>query len=513
MGKYWLCVMIGAFSLSGCGNFLDEYSQDLVVVKTVKDLDEVLLGDVYLPNKALTAFSKTSFVAWMNFLDDDINTVITRRGSDKWLSTKWLYGYSTWQQDVGRAVDGGGNVGNDDSPWVETYYRINIINIILDKIKDISLKNESEETAAERIQGEAHFQRALFYFFLVNLYAEAYQPDRAEKQLGIPLKLSSYVENSFHRNSLAEIYGQIVKDLQAAEVELSRNPQMNPSYRASYEAVMLLLSRVYLYMQDWENAKRAAREFLKVRDRLCSVAGMDASRFFMDWDNGEIVFSQSCLNLVKVLTAEGGDFCVAQELYDLYGENDLRKEFFFHKNVMTDSIALHRKYPMLPGKNAVSDAFTLRVAEGYLNMAEACAMLDETEANEWLNRLRRMRIADYADVQYSGGELIRQIRDERRKELCFEGHRWFDLRRYSVCVKYPFKKTIDRVFAQYSQDNNYNFNTANLFRLEKDDLSYLFRIPQAIRDFHSDMTDNQRAVRKSIATIDADGNLVDNDKN
>ena len=61
-------------------------------------------------------------------------------------------------------------------------------------------------------------------------------------------------------------------------------------------------------------------------------------------------------------------------------------------------------------------------------------------------------------MQYSGEELVDEIRNERRKELCLEGHRWFDLRRYAACVKYPFKKEIVRVFAEYSQDNNYKTN-------------------------------------------------------
>ena len=86
--KKYLLYIVCFISFTSCGDFLDEYSQDLVVVKTVEDLDEVLLGDVYLPNKAPTAFLSSSFVSWLNFLDDDINTVIYRRGGDKWLSTK-----------------------------------------------------------------------------------------------------------------------------------------------------------------------------------------------------------------------------------------------------------------------------------------------------------------------------------------------------------------------------------------------------------------------------------------
>lgn len=42
----------------------------------------------------------------------------------------------------------------------------------------------------------------------------------------------------------------------------------------------------------------------------------------------------------------------------------------------------------------------------------------------------------------TGKDLVNFIRNERRLELCFEGHRWFDLRRYSVSPKYPETKPI-----------------------------------------------------------------------
>ena len=57
----------------------------------------------------------------------------------------------------------------------------------------------------------------------------------------------------------------------------------------------------------------------------------------------------------------------------------------------------------------------MRVAEAYLNMAEACAMLNDAEACDWLNRLRRNRISEYVDMQYSGEELVDEIRNEQRK--------------------------------------------------------------------------------------------------
>ena len=94
----------------------------------------------------------------------------------------------------------------------------------------------------------------------------------------------------------------------------------------------------------------------------------------------------------------------------------------------------------------VSSEFLLRLPEILLNKAEALAMLDRSEeAMAVLEELRVKRVvtAEYKPLDMRSGEkLVELIRDERRRELCGEGQRWFDLRRYAVSPKYPEKKSI-----------------------------------------------------------------------
>lgn len=508
MKTFFYMILIILFS--GCGDFLEEYSQSLVVVKTVNDLDEILLGDVYLPSNSVSMFSAANYASFMNFMDDDVNTVITRKGdANAWKSLRNLYGYSTWQLDVTKSANGSDYI-NDNSLWMDSYHRINVINIVLNEIHKLRIVSEEDRLNALRIQGECYFLRAQYYFFLVNLYALPYD-NAAEKYLGIPLKLSWYVENDFHRNTVFEIYRQIVSDLNNAIDCLTQSPQKKITYRASKEAALLLLSRVYLYMQDWENAKIAANEFLKLENELYPIGNLKVEESFMEATNSEVVFAHGMLNINRVFTANGGDFCISSDLYNLYEDKDYRRDIFFAKNSTTDSIMANRKYSSSIHRAKVSDVFTLRVAEGYLNIAEACAMLDDAEANTWLNDLRRNRIADYRNQIYSGKELIEEIRNERRKELCLEGHRWFDLRRYSVNHKYPYKKEIVRVFAKYNEDGS-SFEGAELFKLEKDDLSYVFKIPESVLEYHVDMPNNERKKREVIAKLDENGKVIKDEK-
>lgn len=73
-----------------------------------------------------------------------------------------------------------------------------------------------------------------------------------------------------------------------------------------------------------------------------------------------------------------------------------------------------------------------RLSEIYLNYAEACAELGETgEAQTYLNKIRTQK-AGMPEIIATGEELVQKIRQERRIELCFEGHRYFDIRRWNI---------------------------------------------------------------------------------
>lgn len=73
-----------------------------------------------------------------------------------------------------------------------------------------------------------------------------------------------------------------------------------------------------------------------------------------------------------------------------------------------------------------------RLSEIYLNYAEACAALNEdAEALTYLNKIRTEK-AGMAPVNATGAALMEKIRHERRIELCFEGHRFFDIRRWGI---------------------------------------------------------------------------------
>lgn len=504
--------------LTGCSDFLSEYSQDMIVAKKVEHFNEVLLGEVYLPSQIREwGVSGTAVAGFLNILDDDVNTgrgkgiVGSNQMSQAWGQTVApTFGYYAWQLEVGQNFNGTYTAA-DDATWNDLYHRINIINVILDEIVDLPHKTDEEEALYWRVQGEAHFERAWFYFLLSNLYGKPYAPNAADTLLSVPLKLTPYVEHDkdkptqFQRASARAVYAQIVDDLKKSVSYLTRSPQNEDymGYRASKEAAQLLLSRVYLYMQDWLNAAALADSVIASHNfRLSGLSSLAVGSYFLSDENPEIIHSQGSNYLATRSVFDGGpgDYCVSRELYDLYdAENDKRFAVFFKVNSVTDSIGLSSKYERGSIRSHVSDVFTLRMSEAYLNKAEACAMIPErvNEANEALADLRRNRITGYEHTVLSGRELVDEVRLERRKELCFEGHRWFDLRRYSVCETYPYKRRI--VHALNVCGDNIDYLYTRLYVLEEDDFAYVFRIPKSTIDFDDvPMVDNYREAREYI---------------
>ena len=449
--KRYLILILCVLLFNSCGKFLEEFSQDLAYAESCADLDEILIGNGYMEQPE--GFAKASiygngYYPYIHVMDDDvIMTVFKKDGVTDLINEMVPYkNFYDWSDQL--TINPKTDEEWEDKDWEKMYSHIAYLNVIIAHVKKFS--HDSVETR-NRVEGEARFLRGAYYYLLTNLYANPYVKESASSDMGIPLNLTEdIVDEYYKRNSMEECYRVIVEDLKVAADKLKGVTQPT-IYRVNELAARILLSRVYLYMGEWQLAldecqKALALEGVELMD-LKSFQGREKERYVLDNKNPEIVFTQG-YSATNTFYDQMSYFCIctfggSEDLISLYNRfeeqqiKDLRLDAFFE--VIGDE-----QYKMSKVGEKVYDCFVIRSAELYLNKAEAEAMLDKAEAIQTIKTLLNNRFeGGIPDIDgLSGKDLVSFIRDERRRELCFEAHRWFDLRRYAVSPKYPEKKSI-----------------------------------------------------------------------
>ncbi len=464
MKKRYIYMWVGMILLMGssCSDFLNENSKNQTYVTCIEDLNELILGEGYMPMQFYSANSFTGTCAvgpWIHVMDDD--SKVNNNSAASVLYVNSLGSFHYWLEQP--FIDATSLLAYTDRTWEKLYKHINALNAIL-----YELEEYQEEKQYARLKGEVCFLRAVYYYFLINIYGRPYYEPTALTDQGVPVKLSEQIEDVDYRHaSVAEVYKVITDDLEMA-VKCLKDVEQTSIYRANEMAARAFLSRVYLYMCQWDKAVAQCNEVLKSPYTLLDFTQLAATDNKVFGNSPEVIFSNGDNRMLGISNSRsqyavnGGSantagqaaaFMASDELIALYDQDkDARFHYFewaesrYNASQNKDfrgyyvTFKLSRNYS---DGDLVSDFLTLRLPEIYLNKAEALAMLgQEAEAASVLEKLREKRFISDAGVNASGKELSDLIRDERRRELCFEGHRWFDLKRYAVHPKYPLRKKI-----------------------------------------------------------------------
>lgn len=337
--------------------------------------------------------------------------------------------------------------------WNTIYSNINRANMII--ATDITVK-ASDQAAYNHLKGQAYALRALGHFDLVRMYAQTHSFTANASHPGVPIKTTPSLStndfaNAVTRSTVEEVYTQVITDLLKAETLSLSKPTSGTTTATLYkEFVQGLLSRVYLYKRDWTNAAAYATKVIDARyptganvHTLVNNAGYRAM-FTANFSTESLLELAQLADdnrgadvLGRMYIAEGfGDYLPAKDIYDLIATNDVRKVADFKADAGLSGIyAAHRvdKYNLTTNLNNTK---VMRLSEVYLIRAEALANLgtNNTQAQSDLNTIRRRAIPTAPLVTATGTALINEILLERRKELCFEGHRLWDLTRNAIGV-------------------------------------------------------------------------------
>jgi len=304
--------------------------------------------------------------------------------------------------------------------------------------------NEPGVTQADinQVKGEALFLRALAYFDLTRMYCQpySYAKDNPET-LGMPIMRETKVGKP-SRDPLLDVYDNlIVPDLLAAE-EIIGDPGRGATSKAfaSKEVVQALLAKVYLYMEEWQNAADYATDVINsekysmfTEDNYTDVWGQnDGSEvIFMVYGDATGSYWPGYDEIGYILDPEGGygDVAASNDLLSLYESGDVRLDMFSSYSSATETWTL--KYP---GKSQIreNNIPILRLSEMYLIRAEAVRRGASGNAVNDYNMVRTNRGLDpvtSVDMQ--------DIYDERRRELCFEANALWDLSRTQRALQRP----------------------------------------------------------------------------
>lgn len=320
------------------------------------------------------------------------------------------------------------------STWRDSYVTINRCNNVLSALDIV------DEDKRERIEGEAKFIRGSLYFDLVRLYAKTWGDGDNNANPGVPLILTPTrgvtEADDVARNSVAEVYAQVLEDLTAAQTLL---PETNTIYATKY-AALAQLSRVYLMQSNFAGARDAANEVIGSGE--FSLNPTFESLFNTFLENGganpdEYIFSiavtqQDGINDMNTFfgttiseipgTAGRGDIRVSAKHLNLYEEGDVRGDFF-----VTTNNTFTRKY-----LDQFTNVLQFRLAEMYLTRAETNFRLSTAIGATPLTDLNAIRTR--AGLKAAATVTLESILRERHLELAFEGHYLHDLKRNKLNV-------------------------------------------------------------------------------
>ena len=322
-------------------------------------------------------------------------------------------------------ISAAGNTENENF-YVRAYSTINIANNVIEKIPQLS--NISSEAQNEMI-GAAHFIRALAMFDLTRLYGGVPGVVGSKGMPIITTPTNSLTDVQYpSRPALEESYRAVEQDLLDA---LDLLPETGDKSVASKGAAQALLSRLYLYLMNYEEVIFYTTAVISdpkyalnpnFEDIFASKLG-SGSIFELNFNSSD----QSGIRNWYNPNGGRGDLTTHQSFYEEATANpaDVRGNLFG----FSESNGFYQTKYQKPG--GVDNIHILRVAEMYLNRAEARAHLGDLEgAIDDLNVIRtRAGIGEIETEPSTKTGVLEAIWDERKLEFAFEGHRYFDLMR------------------------------------------------------------------------------------
>lgn len=444
--KYSLIVLIIISALLSCKkDFLDVPTKNVVLrqayVTDLKTTNDYLNG-MYV---SLASAINNTGINYAELIADNIKP---KTGSPV------LSSHYTWNQVPGDNKPGSIEATgvNANGLWISGIKIAQGCSFVIEN--SVRYKGENP-TLADNIAGQAYALRALIHSMMVNVFAQSYAFTPDGSHPGIPYTTTSDWTIPATRLSVAEVYEAMVEDLNNAIVLLPNAQTAPPTFKNALinkTTAKAILARVYLFKGEWQAAKNLAREVAMLVP-IMTGPGVYPGKLFTN-DESEALFQLPPSNPAATLGAGsygtnfGGSLfngtllhlVATNDIAALLRENtgDVRASWV--KDTISGLGTVIKKYPqnVISGfSNPTLSYFQtlIRSSEMYLTAAECYAQLSVPDsAIFYLDAIRKRAWSAAPPTTATGTALMDSIYKERRKELCFEGLRMYDIQRWKQSV-------------------------------------------------------------------------------
>lgn len=440
--KYILGLIVALSMFSSCDKYLDVEPKGIVIPKRFEEFDGMLNASV----------NTDSYPDYLVYASDDINASYSPTAQDPIANAYF------WKSII--------DVDNDATPaiWGSLYRQIYNTNVIINNIEGVT---DASERQKKRLLGEALAERANAHFVLVTAFTKSYDPATAGSLPGIPwVTYTDVTTKTPDRGTLQATMDQIIHDLKEAEGYLD-GIRLNKA-RINKAATQAILSRVYLYMGNFPEAKKYATLALEEPHEFHSYNGIySAYELPAQEVDPEIL-------LLRAATDYTMNFYInySNDLINLFEPDDLR-------------MMVHAADWYGNGWYGRSDngwgMYGIRFVELKLTQAEALVHANDLDgALDIVNEIRALRIADYAYepiVSSNKEEVLTLVLSERRKELAFGSARWMDMKRLA-------KQGLGSTATRQSSDHE------DLLSIDPTTYSFTFEIPSRVLILNPGMPKN-----------------------
>ncbi len=366
------------------------------------------------------------------------------------------------------------------SCWNNAYKVINHCNIVIGRVDNAGFRDES---LRNQYRAEARFIRALMYFWLNRVFGGEALNGELLGVIKVDREITAAESYDLLRAPLRDIYDLIIEDLKYAEEHLPVSYSNAQKGRVARAGATALLGKVYATMagypmnggnEYYQLAMAKLREVINnpsyglvpsykdlfdvkqknSRESLFEIQykkGTTGGATGSPWNNA---FAPRFSNTeVVVIGDRGGENAPTQDMSDAYETGDPRKYVSMRDgwiNASTnkwegDKYVCKYYDVATSGSDNDNNWIELRLADVYLLYAEALVRTggDKSEALLYVNKIRQRArqtpgdpsvtpgsglLRDWTPADFPGDEeLLLAIEKERRVELAFENHRWFDL--------------------------------------------------------------------------------------